>query len=81
MAINLATSFLRGVPSRQAATALQLPSIMKRGTRYQAFDADFDPDEVAEARAWRTSFDVSKIPKGNTKYSRSSGPGGQHVNK
>lgn len=53
----------------------------KRFARYQAFDASFDPDELAEARRWRQAFSEDAIPKGTTTFARSSGPGGQHVNK
>jgi peptidyl-tRNA hydrolase ICT1 len=49
--------------------------------RHQAFDATFDQDQLAEARKWHQSFQVSSLPEGNTSFSRSSGPGGQHVNK
>ncbi|KAK5995661.1 hypothetical protein PT974_04078 [Cladobotryum mycophilum] len=52
-----------------------------RFKRYKAFDADFDQDALAEARAWFRTFDASQLPKGSTSYARSSGPGGQHVNK
>ncbi|KAK8055012.1 hypothetical protein PG993_000239 [Apiospora rasikravindrae] len=52
-----------------------------RSVRHQAFDATFEQDELEEARSWYASFNESKLPKGQTSYSRSSGPGGQHVNK
>lgn len=52
-----------------------------RFKRYQAFDADLDKDALNEARSWYESFDASQLPKGNTTFARSSGPGGQHVNK
>ncbi|KAK8140084.1 hypothetical protein PG984_000150 [Apiospora sp. TS-2023a] len=52
-----------------------------RSVRHQAFDANFDQDELEEARNWYASFNPSSLPKGQTSYSRSSGPGGQHVNK
>ncbi|KAK7989964.1 hypothetical protein PG989_010279 [Apiospora arundinis] len=52
-----------------------------RPIRHQAFDASFEQDELEEARSWYVSFSESSIPKGQTTYSRSSGPGGQHVNK
>lgn len=65
---------------------LPLPSSVelapwKRFARYQAFDASFDPDELAEARRWRQAFSEDALPKGTTTFARSSGPGGQHVNK
>ena len=53
----------------------------KRCIKHQAFDAAFDQDELAEARKWRQSFEIDSLPDGSTSYSRSSGPGGQHVNK
>ncbi|ESA42008.1 hypothetical protein GE21DRAFT_10427 [Neurospora crassa] len=53
----------------------------RRLVRHQAFDAGFDPEELAEARRWHKSFHPSTLPQGDTSFSRSSGPGGQHVNK
>ncbi|KAH6605980.1 hypothetical protein Trco_005133 [Trichoderma cornu-damae] len=52
-----------------------------RCKRYEAYDARLDQDALAEARLWYNSFDASQLPKGSTTYARSSGPGGQHVNK
>ncbi|KAJ6790402.1 hypothetical protein PWT90_10463 [Aphanocladium album] len=52
-----------------------------RHKRYSAFDAELDKDALAAARKWHASFDPSQLPAGNTTYARSSGPGGQHVNK
>lgn len=52
-----------------------------RTIQHQAYDAAFDQDDLTEARKWYTSFTESNLPKGQTSYSRSSGPGGQHVNK
>ena len=50
--------------------------------RYEAFDKTLDADELKAARQWRAAFsDPDKLPKGTTTYARSSGPGGQHVNK
>lgn len=49
--------------------------------RYQAHDALLDQDDLNEARKWYTTFNEDSIPKAQTSYSRSSGPGGQHVNK
>ncbi|KAI1290572.1 hypothetical protein F5Y03DRAFT_401171 [Xylaria venustula] len=58
------------------------PSLVHlRNVRYQAHDALFDQDDLEEARRWYASFDKDSLPKGQTSYSRSSGPGGQHVNK
>ncbi|KAM3496741.1 hypothetical protein MY10362_009887 [Beauveria mimosiformis] len=46
-----------------------------------AFDSDLDKDALAVARKWHASFEPSQLPSGTTTYARSSGPGGQHVNK
>lgn len=62
-------------------TSLNQLAPWRRLIRYQAFDAAFDPDELAEARRWQQSFNESSIPRGDTTFARSSGPGGQHVNK
>lgn len=56
-------------------------AVWKRFIRHQAFEDAFDADALAEARKWRQTFSQSTIPKGQTVYARSSGPGGQHVNK
>ncbi|RDA91292.1 hypothetical protein CP533_6317 [Ophiocordyceps camponoti-saundersi (nom. inval.)] len=53
----------------------------RRFKRYEAYDARFDPDSLAEARLWRQNLDASQLPRGHTTYARSSGAGGQHVNK
>ncbi|ROV93527.1 hypothetical protein VSDG_06821 [Cytospora chrysosperma] len=79
-------SMVRLLPSLVSRPALPpTPAIQlapwKRLVRYQAFDASLDPDELAEARKWRQSFNEDSIPKGDTTFARSSGPGGQHVNK
>lgn len=58
-----------------------LPLAFQRSVRHQAFDANLDQDQLAEARKWHQSFQLANIPAGNTIFSRSSGPGGQHVNK
>jgi peptidyl-tRNA hydrolase ICT1 len=52
-----------------------------RTIRGQAYEASFDPDELEDAREWHASFKNADLPRGETSYSRSSGPGGQHVNK
>ncbi|ORY58880.1 uncharacterized protein BCR38DRAFT_460719 [Pseudomassariella vexata] len=67
--------------SSQGAFVLGRTLTFDRFIRHQAFDASFDQDELAEARKWQSSFRGSNLPKGQTSYSRSSGPGGQHVNK
>ncbi|KAL7919298.1 hypothetical protein ACQKWADRAFT_207527 [Trichoderma austrokoningii] len=64
-----------------SAAAPRLPSQSIRFKRYEAYDARLDQDAVAEARLWYNSFDASQLPRGSTTYARSSGPGGQHVNK
>ncbi len=58
-----------------------LPILTMRWKRYEAFDAQLDKDALAEARAWFSNFDNSHLPKGDTTFARSSGAGGQHVNK
>jgi len=68
-------NILRLHPSRSPWLAF------RRSVRYQAFDANLDQDQLAEARKWHQSFQLASIPAGNTTFSRSSGPGGQHVNK
>lgn len=55
--------------------------VINRFKRYEAFDAQFDSELLEEARAWYQGFDASQLPKGSTTFARSSGPGGQHVNK
>ncbi|OTA53221.1 hypothetical protein K449DRAFT_390522 [Hypoxylon sp. EC38] len=52
-----------------------------RPAQHQAYEAAFDQNDLAEARRWHTSFNENSLPRGQTSYSRSSGPGGQHVNK
>ncbi|CAP64632.1 uncharacterized protein PODANS_5_9070 [Podospora anserina S mat+] len=52
-----------------------------RFIRHQAFDASFDEEQLSEARRWHQSFKIDSLPEGNTSFARSSGPGGQHVNK
>lgn len=62
------------------ASSIQLAP-WKRLARTQAFEASLDPSEISEARKWRQSVDKDSLPKGTTTFARSSGPGGQHVNK
>ncbi|KAL6893149.1 peptidyl-tRNA hydrolase domain-containing protein [Trichoderma longibrachiatum] len=71
---------LSAVAPRQPRLSL-ISSQPVRFKRYEAYDAQLDQDALAEARLWYNSFDASQLPKGNTTYARSSGPGGQHVNK
>ncbi|EHK23562.1 uncharacterized protein TRIVIDRAFT_92142 [Trichoderma virens Gv29-8] len=68
------------IVSRQPRLSLPLSQPV-RFKRYEAYDAQLDQDALAEARLWYNSFDASQLPKGSTTYARSSGPGGQHVNK
>ncbi len=53
----------------------------RRSMSYQPHDTAFDPGELAEARRWRETFQRGTLPKEVTTFSRSSGPGGQNVNK
>lgn len=57
------------------------PIVTTRPKRYEAFDAHLDKDALAETRAWFAKFEDSQLPKGSTTFARSSGAGGQHVNK
>lgn len=44
----------------------------------------YDADDIQKARAWLSALDISKLPTSNyfdISYARSSGPGGQNVNK
>ncbi|KAL7619441.1 hypothetical protein AAE478_009980 [Parahypoxylon ruwenzoriense] len=70
-----------GLNTSPASACLSRPLVAVRTVQHRAFDAAFDQDELAEARRWHASFDGNALPKGQTCYSRSSGPGGQHVNK
>ncbi|PHH73188.1 hypothetical protein CDD82_5614 [Ophiocordyceps australis] len=57
------------------------PLVLARFRRHEAFDARLDHEALAEARSWFEQLDQARLPKGVTTYARSSGPGGQHVNK
>lgn len=57
------------------------PWILCRAHQNQAYDAAFDVEQLQEARKWHASFSSDCLPQGRTTYARSSGPGGQHVNK
>lgn len=57
------------------------PALTTRSKRYEAYDAAFDQESLNKARKWYMTFEPSQLPKGNTSFARSSGPGGQHVNK
>ncbi|KAJ2975686.1 hypothetical protein NUW58_g8285 [Xylaria curta] len=68
--------------ARLPFSPLPAPALVQlRTIRYQAHDALLDQEDLDEARKWYASFNESSLPKGHTSYSRSSGPGGQHVNK
>jgi peptidyl-tRNA hydrolase ICT1 len=72
-----------GFKSSPAAITRNFATTMPRRAigRYAAFDSGFDPDDLQAARKWRQKLAQDALPKGNTTFSRSSGPGGQHVNK
>ncbi|KAK1658817.1 peptidyl-tRNA hydrolase domain-containing protein [Colletotrichum godetiae] len=78
--MKFVTSLFRSVRPTSASHFIQ-PLQPVRWARFQAFEADFDPEELEKARSWHKSFNGSQLPKGQTTYARSSGPGGQHVNK
>ncbi|KIH89048.1 peptidyl-tRNA hydrolase ICT1 [Sporothrix brasiliensis 5110] len=67
---------LAGAPRNFATTIARRAS-----DRYAAFDSGFNPDDLQAARQWRQALTQDALPQGNTTFSRSSGPGGQHVNK
>ncbi|KAI1097844.1 hypothetical protein F4804DRAFT_147907 [Jackrogersella minutella] len=75
---------------RSMTTGLYLSSVPRcpgkspwlvRTIQHHAYDAFYDQEDLDEARKWQASFTENSLPKGQTSYSRSSGPGGQHVNK
>lgn len=57
------------------------PSWVQTYHRHHRSDVKYSPEELAEARSWRKAFSIHNLPKGQASYSRSSGPGGQNVNK
>jgi hypothetical protein len=73
------------IPGAATPTTLLLSPVgyigSRRFKRYEAFDGNLDKDTLAEARSWYQQFEPSQLPKGTTTFARSSGPGGQHVNK
>lgn len=69
-----------GAGSFRVAAVYQ-PAHAVRLAHYEAFDPNLDEDDLTEARQWRNSFDGKSLPRGTTTFARSSGPGGQHVNK
>ncbi|KAG9250517.1 uncharacterized protein F5Z01DRAFT_677645 [Emericellopsis atlantica] len=60
---------------------LWLPRGATRFKQHEAFDARLDRDTLAETRAWFAGFNEDQLPRGSTSFARSSGAGGQHVNK
>ncbi|KAI0517057.1 peptidyl-tRNA hydrolase domain-containing protein [Xylaria bambusicola] len=62
-------------------SSLGLSLVHVRRIRYQPHDAWLDQDDINEAYKWHASFTKDSLPKPHNTYSRSSGPGGQHVNK
>ncbi|KAI0892998.1 hypothetical protein F4806DRAFT_477850 [Annulohypoxylon nitens] len=64
-----------------ASAHIKTSRLFVRNVRHQAYDAAFNQDELAEARRWFDTFDWDTLPRGLSTFSRSSGPGGQHVNK
>ncbi|GKT43268.1 uncharacterized protein ColSpa_03449 [Colletotrichum spaethianum] len=63
--MKLAASFLRSV--RPAlGNPLVRPLQPIRWARYQAFEAEFDSEELERARSWHKAFDGSQLPKGQT---------------
>ncbi|KAF9873528.1 hypothetical protein CkaCkLH20_08987 [Colletotrichum karsti] len=78
--MKLLASLLRPARTSSVRPVFQ-PIQPVRWARFQAFEDSFDPEELKEARSWHKTFDGSQLPKGQTSYARSSGPGGQHVNK
>ncbi|KAJ8100950.1 hypothetical protein POJ06DRAFT_84834 [Lipomyces tetrasporus] len=52
-------------------------------TVFHKVDSEFPDDEISKARRWLNTFKVSDIPrdKFDISFARSSGPGGQNVNK
>lgn len=81
----MASKFFNGSRQLLAATRPSARRLAHVNTvrlkRYDAFDAHFDRECLNEARSWFQTFDPSSLPRGCTTYARSSGPGGQHVNK
>ncbi|KAJ4414794.1 hypothetical protein N0V82_007709 [Gnomoniopsis sp. IMI 355080] len=67
-------------PCTPTSSAVQLAP-WKRFARTEAFESSLDPADLSEARKWRQSVSEDSLPRGTTTFARSSGPGGQHVNK
>jgi len=74
------------MPSGRLIATLLLPRLSTSPT-FRAFSSTARPlaseAEIKNARQWLKTFDKSVIPQtvGDVSYSRSSGPGGQNVNK
>lgn len=60
------------------ATPLRIFRHFASGTEWEA-----DKEKIAAAREWLQKFNAETIPRniGDVTFSRSSGPGGQNVNK
>jgi hypothetical protein len=71
-------SHLRPSPGTSSSS---LPLCFARFKRYEAYDKQFDQEALESARKWFQGFETTQLPAGSTTYARSSGPGGQHVNK
>lgn len=71
----------RPAPIQRLATSAR--AIASKGGAGSRRGLELDPDVLEEARAWKASkaLTLAGLPKGDTAYSRSSGPGGQHANK
>ena len=67
--------FQRPLNSRTSRLSARFYAIKRGG--------DTDEEEVAAARRWLANFDPETLPRSicDVSFSRSSGPGGQNVNK
>ncbi|KAI0439136.1 hypothetical protein F4803DRAFT_63780 [Xylaria telfairii] len=79
--LAMAPDLLLRKPRLPFSSPLTSSLLHLRTVRYQAFDALLNQEDLDEARKWHVSFNEGSLPGGQTSYSRSSGPGGQHVNK
>ena len=74
---------LRSYPVAQYVCASHSRLVWLSRQPYSTNSPSSDEEEQAAARKWAASFDRQSIPRtlGTVEYSRSSGPGGQNVNK
>ena len=81
-AISHTHAMLRYVTRPTTTRPLVLPSV-KRGLAAKRPSADVDEAAVDAARKWLAKLDPETIPRSicDISFSRSSGPGGQNVNK